>query len=330
MTRHLASLLSAGLLLVLPADPQVRTSPQTDALGDPLPAGAIARLGTLRLKHKQPGLPAIKALFSPDGSKVASFGGRDICIWDATSGKELRGPWNSLEPQWHCSDIAFSPDSSTLVGVIGSDERPTNRWSIISWDTTNAKTLRAFHYHPPQQEAHSLGFADGGKLLVFASPDGVCWVDAITGKEQRAWHPFGAEHPAGKKQDDDKTTKHCRYLLSPKGNFLLVEVRTSRIVATANSARSVGENEAIVFDMATGKACWSVKRDHDKGHIHCAFSADERLVAIYMGGDKLEVRDTLTGECLKNMPMTDEDRRAAYSGAVALSPDGADGGIRRS
>src|SRR5438105_2955840 len=59
----------------------------TDRHGDALPRGAIARMGSLRLKHKY---PVTCVAFAPDGQTLAS-GGDDggVCIWDASTGKEI-------------------------------------------------------------------------------------------------------------------------------------------------------------------------------------------------------------------------------------------------
>src|SRR5262245_29080753 len=83
-----------------PQTPRIKgpPSPLTDALGDPLPPGAIARLGTLRFKHTPALDPTIDvAMFSPDGARIVSlvYGAASIRLWDAGTGKEIRGPWAS-------------------------------------------------------------------------------------------------------------------------------------------------------------------------------------------------------------------------------------------
>jgi WD40 repeat protein len=72
------------LVLTLPA--QV----QHDELGDPLPKGAIARLGTTRLQHV-PASDIACAAFSVDGKTLASVDNLGVCLlWDTTTGKLFR------------------------------------------------------------------------------------------------------------------------------------------------------------------------------------------------------------------------------------------------
>ncbi len=63
----------------------------TDSFGDPLPPGAVARLGTVRFRH---GNGAFLIAFSADGKKIV-FGGGDgmdnaIRMVEKSTGKELR------------------------------------------------------------------------------------------------------------------------------------------------------------------------------------------------------------------------------------------------
>src|SRR5215467_13406681 len=61
---------------------------RTDANGDVLPPGAIARHGTLRLQH---GGHVSNLLFTRDGKGLISAGGEAVIrLWDPATGKEIR------------------------------------------------------------------------------------------------------------------------------------------------------------------------------------------------------------------------------------------------
>ena len=67
--------------------------PRTDRLGDPLPAGAIARLGSVRFYH---GPDLHRLSFTPDGKRIISEGKESVRLWDAVTGTEIK---SRLEPR---------------------------------------------------------------------------------------------------------------------------------------------------------------------------------------------------------------------------------------
>src|SRR6185437_7581865 len=84
---------------------------RVDLFGDPLPPGARARLGTVRLRQRG---EIRQFSFSPDGKVLAAASDDDrVCLWDVATGRELRCLDNAtagIEP-----GVAFSPDGKILA-----------------------------------------------------------------------------------------------------------------------------------------------------------------------------------------------------------------------
>jgi WD40 repeat protein len=107
-------LLAAWLLiwgLAIRADSPERGGPvHTDLYGDPLPVGAIARLGTARFR---PGKLIRVLAFAPDGRTLAGTVDSRFIVWDVASGRELRAfprEWDFKNPT-----LAYSPDGKMLA-----------------------------------------------------------------------------------------------------------------------------------------------------------------------------------------------------------------------
>lgn len=144
----------------------------TDQYGDPLPEGALNRLGTLRFGQAD----RVTALaFSPDSRTLAS-GGEDLTVrlWNPTTGKELL---RFGEHDDKIGAIAFSADGKVLAS--GSREG-----AICFWNVATGRELRRFPAHAGS--VISLAFSADGKTLVSGGADEtVCFWDVALAKELR-------------------------------------------------------------------------------------------------------------------------------------------------
>lgn len=101
---------------------EASTAPRTDRLGDPLPPDALARLGTLRLRHDA----SVTALaFAPDGKTLASsdyFG--IVRIWEMPGGREL-----------HCLRIQANAIYALAYSIKGKYLACLADDGVFLWDT---------------------------------------------------------------------------------------------------------------------------------------------------------------------------------------------------
>lgn len=108
-----------AILMIAVSTPLAWAEPRLDALGDPLPTGAVAWLGTSRWGH---GEDLQRVRFSPTGKYLVSIGSRYVRVWEWPNGKadgELAvEPAGHLGPVW---TLAFSPDGSRLLTMSQND-----------------------------------------------------------------------------------------------------------------------------------------------------------------------------------------------------------------
>ena len=173
------SRLAALLLAVLPAAVWGQAVP-TDLAGDPLPPGAVARIGSVRLLPR-PYLQQV--FFTPDGSAVIGRGGDNVIdFWDAGTGRpigELRDP--DLMNFW----VDLSPDGKRLA-LYGHDRRgqPAPDTTLRLYDLATRKVLwesvidDVYHFG-----YHRVVFSRDGKKLIAGSAVDVRVWDAASGKE---------------------------------------------------------------------------------------------------------------------------------------------------
>jgi WD40 repeat protein len=164
------------LLASLPVAPQEPKAAEiaVDAVGDPLPEGAVRRFGTLRLRH---GSYLYAVAYSPDRKTLASAGADGLRVWEAVSGKERFSappPKEGDNGIYGYLSLAFAPDGKVLAAG-GADG------SIIVCDSTTGKELG--HWTVCKGQIRGLGFTPDGKKLAAAGRDGVLRLWDIHKKE---------------------------------------------------------------------------------------------------------------------------------------------------
>jgi WD40 repeat protein len=106
------------LALLAPASPAVQEATAVDALGDPLPAGAIARLGTRRLRCDA---EATGVVFSDDGKRVRAVDIQGVISeWDAKDGRLLQRFDAGRPPVWSLSQSADGSRIALLRDASGA------------------------------------------------------------------------------------------------------------------------------------------------------------------------------------------------------------------
>src|SRR5262249_14932023 len=115
------------------ADPK----PALDLHGDPLPPGALARLGTIRFRVPSGDL---FVAFLP-GDKTLMTAGQALSTWEISTGKELR--------RWDCKggsvSFALAPDGKTLAAGTYTDN--ANVVAIYLRDPATGRVIKECHGH---------------------------------------------------------------------------------------------------------------------------------------------------------------------------------------
>jgi RNA polymerase sigma factor (sigma-70 family) len=103
----------AGTDTPAPPTPAAPPAPRTDTSGDPLPAGAVARMGSLRWRHHEEYGNQLHVVPSPTGKHVATaaVGVGAIRVWDLADGRQLcEFPWENGAGY----EVRFTPDGSRV------------------------------------------------------------------------------------------------------------------------------------------------------------------------------------------------------------------------
>jgi WD40 repeat protein len=319
--------LAAGLLaLVLGEYPPIHAAekPALDVHGDPLPAGAAARFGSLRWR-----LPdAIEAVaVSPNGKYVGAVNMEGkVAVWEKENGRLLHEFSGSKTGE---ASLAFSPDGQYLAtGGRFDNQTGTGDFRVRVWELKTGKLKAQF----PAQKG-SIG------ELVFSS-DGAILLSAGFNQPVIAW-----KFPGGEKLREFPTTEYTSHnvALSPNGQLLAVsadDLKTVNVFSFDGSRRlhqfqSKGSffhscefspdsksllthehEELCFFDMATGKALSTISLEHDIFR-QARLSPDGKKIALFHLDNDIHWLDAATGK-----PLDSWKGSSGQVDALAFSRDG--------
>ncbi len=293
-----------------PPGPQGQERARIDLYGDLLPAGAFARMGTVRLRHDHSYGPLTTAL-APDGKMLATGDPNTIRLWDTATGK-LR---LQLSEKDHYGQLMFSPDGKWLVA--------TGNQTLLLWDPTTGRLLRRlpsegrWPYH-----LRLLTFSPDSKFLVVGSEDAVCFWDPATGQQtlRLQGHERGASLAAfapdgrtlvsvGKDPNYKDTICHWDVttgMLRKQVQLVLPPWRTWRLSPDGRTlAVTPSSQEAVrLWDTATGQERCALQGDRAHGGYGLTFTPDGRTLATDWidsdsGEGTISLWDTGTGKLLR-------------------------------
>jgi WD40 repeat protein len=290
--------------------------PGFDVVGDPLPAGAIARCGTTRFRHNG---GASKAAFFKDGKMLATVGGdATIHLWEFPSGKFVR---KLAGHKYTLHDVAIATDGKTLFAADGQ--------TILSWDIDSGKVVGRFA--GDAKGASPLAISPDGKWLahvVEPNSSRVRICEAQTGKEVHLL-PEAKSSISGLVFSPDSRT------LAVVGHIRGVEIwevatgklretyaklrgqATAAVFTPDSKSLIVGASKGLhVFQLISGEEMRQFGPDQLwPGSL--AVSSDNKMLAVPLSGGEVALWDLTTGREVRRWP-TDH-----FGGAsrVAFSPD---------
>ncbi len=252
----------------------------------PLPARAVARLGTSRWYHGPGGICCVT--LSPDGKRAASASSEDVIVWNSATGERI-SEYKTPHPMLNC--LAFSPDGDRLAAAGIS--------YVFVHDARTGKTI----WMVKQEEwlPHQLLFSPDGKQVRTASGAEVTAWDAATGKVLRS---RGEASLRGVLKGREKAAKAVP---SPDGKVIAWLVGVPPADAEGDEAPT--PKTLLLTDASSNKLLYRLAfKAEQLGSF--AFSPDGRH---FLTG--LVVHDTVTGKKVSTLD-------APAESSAWLSPDG--------
>lgn len=280
---------------------------------EPLPAGAIKRLGSARLRT---GSRILCVRFSPDGRFLASGGGNDpVRIWDASTGEQVK----ELKDAW-VNALIFSSRGTRLITADSFK-------AVREWDLANTTEVAQLKGH--ESAVTCMAISSDNTLLATADQTGaiILWELFLSPKQlQRCTGHTGeitalAMSPDGRTLASASNDRSIRIWNAADGTSQRVldgGCCVAALVFLANGAlASAGDDNQIrIWDLNAGKqvGAWS-------GH-------EDTVTALLLTPDGKTVISGARDKTIRLWNVADGKQTGAIerdlgdSDALTLSPDG--------
>ncbi len=283
------------------AAPKEATSeegPRTDAFGDSLPPGAIARLGTIRFRHDE--THWWQFAVSPDGRTLATAASRSLILWDMATGRQTRRfPFAQT-----IRSVAYAPDGKSVA--VGAEDCIVHRIDLAS-----GKELQRFVGHEvgddrfsPIRGVDGVAFSSDGKKLISWGSD----------RTVRVWETNSAKELLRLGDKDFGCKDWFIKCLSPDGKLLAVVKPEAKQTLLF---QKYYEAQLHLWNLETGKDA----QQRAYPIAGAAFSSDSKILAIAEANhnrlSRIVLLDVENGKERAASP-----GQKAYETALAFSPDG--------
>jgi WD40 repeat protein len=277
--------------------------PRSDAHGDPLPVGALARLGTTRFRDAN---FVNNVVLAPDGKTLAAAGNQGIQILELATGKELRTLKSNAPVGF--GYLGYAPDG-TVLGAADHTGR------IQFWDPATGNALGQIMpvAGQPGLRVGILSFSGDGKYVAVGGDN-----LGRPGFEEKGhvtiYEVAGAKQTT---QVEVQPNQNVRAILSPDSKMMATFGNYMGRNPAADRTKTVEVTRTIEFwDPATGKALRTLRDESGGNFASVAFSPDSKQMVVSTGVD-FAVWDLATGKVVRRFA-----GRRGLGAFLSYSPDG--------